>query len=105
MEERTSPATTSRNTPPARSSHEDAAVNPALLGLSTAIQAMSVGIQQMSSAMRDIAQGQSLMLQMMTHAQAIPASEMDLKARDKADSVIQWGHSNPGSPQVDRSWD
>ncbi|CAE7918121.1 PP5, partial [Symbiodinium sp. KB8] len=79
MEERTSPATTSRNTPPARSSHEDAAVNPALLGLSTAIQAMSVGIQQMSSAMRDIAQGQSLMLQMMTHAQAIPASEMDLK--------------------------
>ena len=53
-------------------------MNPALLDLSYAIQAMSTGFQQMSTAMRDLAHGQERMLQMMNHAQAIPASEMDL---------------------------
>lgn len=71
-------SSTTRRTTSARSSHENAEVNPALLDLSTAIQAMSVGFQQMSTAMRDLAQGQSQMLQMMTHAQSIPASEMNL---------------------------
>ena len=53
-------------------------MNPALLDLSSAIQAMSVGFQQMSTAMRDLAQGQERMLHMMNHAQAVPASEMNL---------------------------
>ncbi|OLP94162.1 hypothetical protein AK812_SmicGene23826 [Symbiodinium microadriaticum] len=79
---------TTRAVAHARSSHEEAAVNPALLDLSTAIQAMSVGFQQMSSAMRDLAQGQSQMLQMMTHAQAIPASEMNLNDLSSAAQVM-----------------
>ena len=86
-EEGTAPAAPQRNTP-ARSSHEEAAMNPALTDLSTAIQAMSVGFQQMSSAMRDLAQGQSRMLQIMTHAQAIPASDMNLNDLSSAAQVM-----------------